>query len=552
MKRLLLLSLYIICAAIPATAALIEREVRAVWLTTLSGLDWPSRPATTSAGFERQRQELRDILDRLHAAGINTVLFQTRVRSTVVYPSALDPWDGAFTGRPGQAPDYDPLQLAVDECHRRGMELHAWVVAFPICKVNAERSLGRAALPRRRPDLCRRAGDQWLMDPGAPGTPGYLASLCSEIVRRYDVDGIHLDYIRYPEAGIPFDDRTTYRRYGKGQPLPDWRRANVTRCVQAIHDSVKRLKPWVKLSCSPVGKHADLARYSSRGWNARDAVYQDAQAWLRQGLMDLLFPMMYFTGDHFYPFAADWQEQSAGRPVVPGLGIYFLSPREKDWPLGTIEREMRFVRRLGMGQAYFRSRFLTDDVKGLYGLLADDFYATPALPPAMTWEDSIPPAQPAVCLHKEGYDLYLDWPEAHDNRPGRIAYNVYVDAGYGPRPLSLLPTERTIRQSPALTALLLATIAVTAIYRYGNESRPALITPGKALSPLPAFIVTDSLTLPPLDAEFLLLSDATGRPVLTLRTTTRIAVRSLAPSFYTVRTLDARGTSHRVAAFVKK
>ena len=249
---------------------------RAVWLTTLSGLDWPRRAATTPEGFARQRQSLCQTLDSLRAAGINTVLFQTRIRATSAYASPFEPWDGVFTGTPGLAPDYDPLALAVDECHRRGMELHAWVVAFPLGRDAALRRLGRSALTRRRPELCRRAGDQWYMDPGLPGVAEYLGALCADIARRYDVDGIHLDYIRYPERGIPFDDRTTYRRHGHGQPRDRWRREAVTRCVRAVHDSVRRVKPWVRLSCSPVGKHADLARYSSRGWNARDAVYQDA------------------------------------------------------------------------------------------------------------------------------------------------------------------------------------------------------------------------------------------------------------------------------------
>lgn len=551
MKRLSALCLYIICVS-AAFAALPPREVRAVWLTTLSGLDWPRSAATTPEGFARQRQSLCQTLDSLRAAGINTVLFQTRIRATSAYASPFEPWDGVFTGTPGLAPDYDPLALAVDECHRRGMELHAWVVAFPLGRDAALRRLGRSALTRRRPELCRRAGDQWYMDPGLPGVAEYLGALCADIARRYDVDGIHLDYIRYPERGIPFDDRATYRRHGHGQPRDRWRREAVTRCVRAVHDSVRRVKPWVRLSCSPVGKHADLARYSSRGWNARDAVYQDAQAWLRAGWMDLLFPMMYFTGDHFYPFAADWQEQSAGRPVVPGLGIYFLSPAERDWPLRTVERQMRFVRRLGMGQAYFRSRFLTADTKGLYRFMADEFYARPALTPAMTWVDSIAPPAPAVRVERLGHSLRLSWPAVADNAPGGVAYCVYALTGGEWRPLSLRQSATSYAYAPALPARLTVPLAVTALDRYGNESRPAIVGLGAEAVPTPACVVADSLPLPPLDAEFVLLTDAAGRPVMTVRPTRSLAVGALAPGFYSVRTLDARGRSHRVAAFVKR
>ena len=550
MKRLSALCLYIICVS-AALAALPPREVRAVWLTTLSGLDWPRRAATTPEGFARQRQSLCQTLDSLRAAGINTVLFQARIRATSAYASPFEPWDGVFTGTPGLAPDYDPLALAVDECHRRGMELHAWVVAFPLGRDAVLRRLGRSALTRRRPELCRRAGDQWYMDPGLPGVAEYLGALCADIARRYDVDGVHLDYIRYPERGIPFDDRATYRRYGAGQPRAQWRREAVTRCVRAVHDSVRRVKPWVRLSCSPVGKHADLARYSSRGWNARDAVFQDAQAWLRQGLMDMLFPMMYFAGDHFYPFAADWQEQSAGRPVVPGLGIYMLSPRQKDWPLGLIERELHFVRHLGMGQAYFRSRFLTDDVKGVYRFLAVEFYTSQALPPAMTWVDSVAPDAPAVALQRGGHALNLSWPRVYDNRPGGVTYNVYVDEGYGPRPLSLRQTDTVFRVSPVLPVLRRTTYLVTAMDRYGNESRPACVSLGRMPAVLSSYVVNESVALPPCDAEFILVTDATGRHVFTARPSTHLGVARLAPGFYTVRTLDARGRSHVLTTFVK-
>uniref|UniRef100_UPI004027C62C glycoside hydrolase family 10 protein n=1 Tax=Alloprevotella sp. TaxID=1872471 RepID=UPI004027C62C len=277
------------------------REYRAVWLTTLSGLDWPSRPVSVPSDTLRQQQALRQILDRLQQAGINTVIFQTRIRATVAYPSNIEPWDGAFSGTPGRGPGYDPLAFALRECHKRGMELHAWVVAFPICNATLARRLGAEALPKKHPELCHRCGDAWFMDPGVPATAQYVAGICREIVERYDVDGIHLDYIRYPEESVAWKDQATYRKYGNGKRLGDWRRENVSRVVREVHDAVKSVRPWVKLSCSPVGKRADLPRQSSYGWNAREAVYQDAAQWLQQGLMDVLFPMMYFDGSTFIP-----------------------------------------------------------------------------------------------------------------------------------------------------------------------------------------------------------------------------------------------------------
>lgn len=529
-----------------------KREVRAVWLTTLSGLDWPKRPATTEAGARQQRQELCAMLDRLQRAGINTVLFQARIRSTTAYPSAIEPWDAAFTGEPGRAPLYDPLAFALEECHKRNMELHAWVVAFPICKVAVEKQLGSRALPRRRPELCQRCGDQWMMDPGVPGADQYIASVCEEIVLNYDVDGIHLDYIRYPEKGIPFNDSRTYKKYGAGQGLSAWRTENVNRCVRAIHRAVKAVRPWVKLSCSPVGKYADLPRQSSYGWNARDAVCQDAQGWLRDGLMDMLFPMMYFDGKHFYPFALDWQEHSYGRPVVPGLGIYFLSGREKDWPLTTVRRQLNFLRSNGLGgQAYFRTAFLTGNVKGIYDFVADGFYARPALPPPMTWADSTVPPVPQLDVALEGARLRLAWLAVEDETP--VCYNVYRVCGNDTALLAQRLRTLSFEHVPALPAMRRAGYAVTAVDAYGNESplvaKRAVEDDGGYSTPA----VADTLLLPAVEtAEYALVTDIFGRHVKTCRYGTAMDVSSLPSGCYEVRTLNRKGASHRVAFFRKK
>ena len=295
-------------------------EVRAVWLTTIGGIDWPSSYAHDGMGIGEQKRQLTDMLDRLKKAGVNTVMLQTRVRATTIYPSGLEPWDGCLSGKPGRSPGYDALQYAIDECHRRGMELHAWVVTIPIGKWN---SYGCQQLRRNYPSLVMKIGEEGYMNPERAGTADYLTNMCEEIVSRYDIDGIHLDYIRYPET---------------------WRGAKsakyITDIVRAINRKVKAYKPWVKISCSPIGKYDDLARYSSKGWNARRQVAQDAQGWLREGLMDQLYPMMYFQGNNFYPFAIDWQEQSYGRTIVSGLGIYMLHPRERNWPLSEVERQM--------------------------------------------------------------------------------------------------------------------------------------------------------------------------------------------------------------------
>ncbi|MBQ7496062.1 MAG: family 10 glycosylhydrolase [Bacteroidaceae bacterium] len=466
-----------------------KREVRAVWLTTLNGLDWPTTRATSEASRRQQQEELCHILDLLKAANFNTIMLQTRVRGSVIYPSAIEPWDGALTGTIGQNPGYDPLRFAIEETHRRGMELHAWVVTIPCFKVAIARQMGSKSILRTRPTLCKRIGDTYYLDPGQPGTADYLADICMEIVENYDVDGLHFDYIRYPENAASFSDAATYKKYApKGMAKAAWRRENITRIVRHIYNKVHARKPWVRISSSPVGKHADLSRYSSRGWNARDAVHQDAQLWLRKGFHDLLFPMMYFDGDHFYPFAADWQEQSAGRHVVPGLGVYMLHPRERNWPLSAIQRQLHFLRAEGLaGECYFRSRFLTDNVKGIYDYLHSVFYAFPALPPACTWLDSIPPqtptppGRPQQRTARRGGGI-LTWQPSTDNLPGGVRYNVYastewpVDTSQPQNLVATLLPEPRFEYNPLYVALMGLHFAVTAIDRCGNESAPLQFT----------------------------------------------------------------------------
>lgn len=433
-----------------------KHEVRAVWLTTLQNLDWPrSRTAW------QQKQELISILDQLQKANINTVLIQTRVRATTIFPSDIEPWDACMSGSYGTSPGYDPLQFAIDECHKRGMECHAWIVTIPVGKWN---SYGCKLLRKKYPKLIKKIGDEGYMDPEKPQTGDYLARICQEVTRRYDIDGIHLDYIRYPETWKLKVSRQQGRQY-------------ITDIVRQINRAVKTWKPWVKLSCSPVGKYDDLPRFRSFGWNANTTVCQDAQGWLRSGLMDALFPMMYFQGNHFYPFAVDWQQHSYGRIVAPGLAIYMLHPREKNWNLDVITREMNFLRELGLGCTFFRSKFLTDNTKGIL-TFTKDFNDCPALIPPMTWAGKRAPTTVRNLHLQRGirYDQ-LSWQAARDLSGGDyLLYNVYASETY---PVdtkdarNLIATrQKTLSVNVPHKGRLLH-YAVTATDRYGNESEAA-------------------------------------------------------------------------------
>lgn len=449
----------------------LEREVRAVWYCTLGGIDWPNgQYAQTEQKAERQRELLRRDFDRLQAAGINVVLFQCRTRGMVIYNSDYENWDSVISGDFGVAPSYDPLAFAIEEAHKRGMELHAYLVAYPICTAAQAKKLGRKCLTATHPELLQNCGGRWYMDPGIPGTADYIAAMCREVVEKYDVDGIHLDYIRYPEKEVAFNDNIAYNKYGKGQPKAQWKRDQVTATVRAVHDAVKAIKPWVVLSCSPVGKYSDLPRARSGGWNSRDAVSQDAQFWLKENIMDWLLPMMYFDGHNFYPFALNWEQESYGHPVVPGLAAYLLDPKQKNWDGTIITREMNFLRQIGIGgQGFFRTKFLLENHKGIYDFCCD-FYRQPALTPASTWIDNVPPTAPVVTKTIErGYVAHLSWEPVEDATP--IVYNIYHRDREGRVEMLVHHYKGTTYDyAPAIASSIYDDVIVCAMDAFGNES----------------------------------------------------------------------------------
>lgn len=533
-------------------------EVRAVWLTTIGGIDWPHSYAQSERSAEKQKEELRAILDRLQKANINTVLLQTRIRATTIYPSQYEPWDGCLSGFPGKSPGYDALQFAIDECHKRGMEVHAWVVTIPVGKWN---SYGCRQLRKRFPRLIKRIDQDGYMDPEATQTGCYLAEMCREIVQRYDVDGIHLDYIRYPE--------TWKFRIGKDQA-----RGNITRIVEKIHQAVKKEKPWVKMSCSPIGKFDDLSRYWSHGWNAYTKVAQDAQAWLKDGLMDELFPMMYFRGDQFFPFAIDWKEHSYGKIIAPGLGIYFLDPKEGKWNISDITSELYHLRNIGEGHAFFRNKFLLDNHQGVYDFVTAHFNRYPALVPPMTWESNKRPQQPVtLCIEEiEGtttlrWDNSLQYEDGTAIKTPSIYNNVYASKEY---PVdvhdarNLILTRTTRRQLTTRTGNTPTYYAVTTTDGFGNESRAKQLNQTAVMKTTTRYgkacrltTTGESIILPSsiheTDCQYIIVKNMQEQAVYITKPQNReINIKKIKDGIYTLNCVNYRNIEHTLGTFIKK
>ena len=533
-------------------------EVRAVWLTTIGGIDWPHSYAQSERSAEKQKEELRAILDRLQKANINTILLQTRIRATTIYPSQYEPWDGCLSGFPGKSPGYDALQFAINECHKRGMEVHAWVVTIPVGKWN---SYGCRQLRKRFPRLIKRIDQDGYMDPEATQTGCYLAEMCREIVQRYDVDGIHLDYIRYPE--------TWKFRIGKDQA-----RGNITRIVEKIHQAVKKEKPWVKMSCSPIGKFDNLSRYWSHGWNAYTKVAQDAQAWLKDGLMDELFPMMYFRGDQFFPFAIDWKEHSYGKIIAPGLGIYFLDPKEGKWNISDITSELYHLRNIGEGHAFFRNKFLLDNHQGVYDFVTAHFNRYPALVPPMTWESNKRPQQPVtLCIEENEGTTTLRWDNSLQYEDGTaiktpsIYNNVYASNEY---PVdvhdarNLILTRTTRRQLTTRTGNTPTYYAVTTTDGFGNESRAKQLNQTAVVKTTTRYgkacrltTTGESIILPSsiheTDCQYIIVKNMQEQAVYITKPQNReINIKKIKDGIYTLNCVNYRNIEHTLGTFIKK
>ena len=552
--RTFLFTITIFLLTITQTVAQPKYEIRATWLTTLGGMDWPRNKATSAEGIRRQQQELCDILDRLKEANFNTVMMQTRLRGDLIYPSAIETFPEALTGKTGKNPGYDPLAFAIEECHKRGMELHAWIVTIPAGNNRQVKLLGKHSVVKKHRQICKQHDGAWFLDPGHPQTTDYLSNIVREIVTKYDVDGIHFDYIRYPENARRFPDRDTHRKYGKGKDLKQWRRENITNLVRRLYTEIKQVKPWVKVSSSPVGKFKDTSRYSSLGWNAYETVYQDAQGWLKEGIHDALFPMMYFKDNHFYPFVLDWKENDNGRWVVPGLGIYFLSPKEKDWPLDEMSRQLYFTRQSGLtGHAFFRNKFLMDNVKGIWDEIQHEFYATPALIPPMTWQDSIAPSVPTSPIHEFQADgrVRLAWEASKDNHELPVVYHLYASATYPVDTENAHNLFATHLKDTTITGKEGYYYAVTSADRYGNESAPLALNHAPK-SDNPILNQGNKLMLPSSeDAQEVLICNSIGETISKVKYHPEVSLELLPEGFYLVYALDKDGKKTLLGMILK-
>jgi uncharacterized lipoprotein YddW (UPF0748 family) len=404
-----------------------KEEVRAVWITTVFNLDWPY-----TSGMNNQTNEMRNLLDVLRDANFNTIMLQVRARGDLLYPSAIEPWSKALTGSLSGNPGYDPLQFVIDEAHKRGIEVHAWWNVYKVYGTGTPPSTNPPHVVLAKSKLCKTYLGEWWMDPGIPETKNYLLNLAMEMIRKYDIDAIHFDFIRYPNPN--FDDEQTYQLYGQGINKNDWRRNNITQFVYALYDSVQAVKPLLKVGSAPIGIYKKLSDCLT-GFLGFDQVFQDSRRWILARKHDYLSPQIYWdinTCPRYDSLAIDWIQNRNGRHIYPAVAVYRMSSSEGDWPVSEILAQVDSTRKFGgQGQTFYRTQSIYSNQKDVRNLLKNNHYKYPANIPPMPWKDDIKPNAPVnlTLTALDSTSILLKWEKPLPAADGDTAiyYNIYLD-----------------------------------------------------------------------------------------------------------------------------
>jgi uncharacterized lipoprotein YddW (UPF0748 family) len=454
----------------PAT----PREFRGVWVASVANIDWPSRSGLSVA---EQQSEIVAILETCRELNLNAVIVQVRPVGDALYQSAIEPWSEFLTGVQGQAPNpqYDPLATWIAEGHKRGIAVHAWVNPFRVGHPKEKSAKSSLHISKRRPDLVRPYGDLLWLDPGVREAQDHALAVMLDIVRRYDIDGLHLDdyFYPYPQGGLEFPDDATYaqyRRSGGNLARDDWRRANIDGFVQRLYSLVKREKPHVLVGISPFGIWRPDQPPGIKGLSAYDKLYADSRKWFASGWVDYLSPQLYWKIDapqQSYERLLEWwvAQNRARRHLWIGNFTSKIDSSRESWQPTEIVNQISLtrVRRGTGGNVHYSAIALMENRKGIADALKTSVYAYPAVIPTSPWLNTPKPATPRVVVARTSAGAnQVQW-QAQGNVPVR-QWAVHVR--YGKRwSFYVYPSGvRAISPGDA------DEVIVSAVDRYGNES----------------------------------------------------------------------------------
>ncbi len=410
-----------------------KREMRAIWIATVENIDWPSNTKLTT---DEQKAEMITLLDSVKAYNMNTVVFQIRPDADALYSSKLEPWSEWLTGKQGQAPDpfYDPLQFTIDECRKRGLDIHVWLNPYRAIQNIDKTKAAPNHVSNTHPEWMLTYGNKKYFDPGIPAVRNHVSSVVSDIVRRYDIDAIHFDDYFYPYkiAGSEFPDDNSFKKFpGKfgSQEKDDWRRNNVNLIIKQLHDSIKSIKPTVEFGISPFGvwrnKKSDPEGSDTRATTNYDDLYADILKWQKEKWIDYVTPQLYwYIGKEVADYAILakwWAKHNYGCNIYIGQALYLLDPASKDqsWRTSSeIIKQLALNRTIPeiKGSMYFSAKFLGKNPLSIQENLLKEHYKYPSLTPVNPLVSPVIPSQPVdAVLKKEGSNVILSWQKQNNN-----------------------------------------------------------------------------------------------------------------------------------------
>jgi len=483
---------------VAVTLPAVPREFRAVWVATVANIDWPSKRDLTT---DQQKAELIAILDKCKSINLNAVVLQVRPACDALYASPYEPWSEYLTGQMGKAPEpfYDPLEFAVTEAHKRGLELHTWFNPYRAFHPSAKGEISDKHISKTQPDIVKKYGKHLWLDPTDKRTMDHTMNVVLDVVKRYDIDGIHIDDYFYPYKEkdadgkiIDFPDDDNWNKYvASGGTLNrgDWRRAAVNQFVQRFYAETKAAKPWVKVGISPFGIWKPGHPEQIKGFNQYEELYADARLWLARGWVDYWTPQLYWTianPDQSFPVLLRWwgEQNLTGRHLWPGLFTSRVRDGSANWPATEIIYQIRWTRLQpgASGNVHFSMQAFLKNADGINDALTTvgGVYAKPAIIPACPWLDDVLPDKPDLTMLREdgASTCTVTWqPAPHDTD---VRFWAVQKRTGGTWQLEVVPAETTftveLAEPAGEGAKPTDAVAVAAVDRVGNLGPFAIIT----------------------------------------------------------------------------
>lgn len=434
------------------------REFRGAWSACIYNIDWPSSKGL-SAGA--QKAQLTAILNKMESLNMNAIIFQVRPHADAVYSSSKEPWSHWLSGSMGRSPGYDPLKFCVEQAHARGIEVHAWFNPFRALS-NASLPVSSGHITRTRPSLIKRYANYKWMDISKPASRQIAQDVILDVVKRYDIDGVHLDdyFYPYPKKG--------YGAFPDGKSAAQ-RRGYVDSFVKNLYGSVKSTKPWVRVGISPFGIwKPGVPAGIEANVSAYDDLAGDSRKWLSNGWVDYLMPQLYwrdYPAKQSFSALLGWWRAQGSRPVWPGIATARInSSDDPGRPASEIVHQVNLSRNIGrnwVGHAHWSVKSLMQNKGGISSMLGNGVYAQPALVPPMPWSSSNAPVAPSVSRAGNS----VNW-----NAPGAGKVAIQVQRGGQWIAYDVVPAYKKSIALPAGTT----GVAVRSVDRFGNTSLPVV------------------------------------------------------------------------------